>query len=329
MGGTQFDDAGGGYWASTNSTTQASALGYIPERVWNDNGIGGIGGGGGGASIVFPRPSWQTGPGVPAGTARLIPDISLSSSALHVGYFVYSGGVAYFGGTSVAAPVMAGVTALLNQYLVQTGAVPAAGLGNINPNLYRMAATTTDVFHDIVNGDNGVACANGTPDCVNGYFGHSAGPGYDLATGLGSIDADKLVKRWSNHPAISSAVVPSIDRNPVFQVAGEWRFRVTLQEQAGIGTRLTDFTIDGLSRAAEIWRCFECDDPAARIDLGDGRAGRGRRAENGGVRIQRCGRERRAVVHAIRRAVPWAVRCGCAWRARAMRRRAIRCTRPA
>jgi uncharacterized protein (TIGR03437 family) len=267
MGGTQFDDDGGGYWAGTETATRASALGYIPERAWNDNGVGGIGGGGGGASLVFPRPSWQTGRGVPTGSARLVPDLSLSASALHVGYFVYSGGIAYYGGTSVAAPVMAGVTALLNHYLVSTGAAPQAGLGNINPTLYRMAATTTDVFHDVVNGDNGVACAAGTPDCVNGYFGHYAGPGYDMATGLGSIDAEKLVKRWSNFPAITSAVVPSIDSNPVFQSAGGWTFTITLQEQAGIGTRLTDFTVDGVSRAADIPVLFRTSaiDPRGKI----------------------------------------------------------------
>ncbi len=259
MGGTQFDDDGGGYWATSNGPTGASALGYIPERVWNTNGSGGIGGGGGGASLVFPRPSWQAGLGGAAGGGRMVPDISLNSSSQHVGYFVYSGGIAYFGGTSVAAPVMAGVASLLNQYLVSTGTIPQAGLGNINPTLYRMAATPAgaEVFHDVVNGDNGVACVNGTPNCVNGYFGHSAGPGYDLATGLGSIDAEKLVKRWSNHPAITSAVIPAIDNNPVFQSAGGgWTFKITLQEQAGIGTRLTDFTVDGVSRAAEIATLF-------------------------------------------------------------------------
>ena len=121
MGGTQFDDAGGTYWAATETPlTRASALGYIPERAWND-GVGlELGGGGGGASTVFARPSWQSGAGFPATGGRLVPDLALSSSAQHVGYYVYSGGISYFGGTSVAAPVMAGVAALLNQYVVST-----------------------------------------------------------------------------------------------------------------------------------------------------------------------------------------------------------------
>src|SRR5262249_15430580 len=93
MGGTQFDDQGGSYWAPSNDANGASALGYIPERVWNDGTGGDIGGGGGGASIVFPRPGWQTGAGVPAGSSRLVPDVSLNSSGRHVGYLFYSGGL--------------------------------------------------------------------------------------------------------------------------------------------------------------------------------------------------------------------------------------------
>src|SRR5206468_1412271 len=114
-------------------------------------------------------------------------------------YYVYSGGATYFGGTSVAAPIMAGIATLLNHYLVSTGAAQQPGLGNMNPALYRLAQTTTGVFHDIVNGDNSVPCVSGTPDCVNGSFGQKAGPSYDMATGLGSVDATNLVHQWSNH----------------------------------------------------------------------------------------------------------------------------------
>ena len=79
-----------------------------------------------------------------------------------------------------------------------------------------------------------------------------AGPGYDMATGLGSIDAYNLLHQWTSYPAITSAVVPSVDRNPVFQTGGAWSFNVTLTEQAGIATRLTDFTVDGVSQSINI-----------------------------------------------------------------------------
>ena len=147
-----------------------------------------------------------------------MPDLSLSSvGAATTGITFTAAAPTYFGGTSVAAPVMAGIAALLNQYLVSTGAAQHAGLGNINPTLYRLAQTTTDVFHDIVNGDNSVPCAAATPDCVNGSFGQKAGPWLRHGHGPRLGRRGNLVHQWSNHPAITSAVVPSVDQNPVFQ----------------------------------------------------------------------------------------------------------------
>jgi uncharacterized protein (TIGR03437 family) len=257
MGGTTLDDTTGVYWNSTDDPiTKAAARGYIPERVWNESLFGELAGSGGGASVVFSRPYWQTGPGVPNDGARHVPDISFSAASGHDAYYIYSAGDTGAGGTSVAAPLMAGITALLNQYLVSTGAATQSGLGNINPALYRLAQTTPGIFHDVVKGDNAVPCAAGTPDCANGSFGRSAAPGYDMATGLGSVDAFNLVHGWSTHPATASAVVPSIDQNPVFQTGGSWTFVLTLNEEAGIGTKLTGFTVDGVNRTADIATLF-------------------------------------------------------------------------
>ena len=207
VGGTQFDDATGKYWATTNGPSGGSALGYIPETVWNDTPLGGFSGGGGGASILFPKPYWQTGPGVPDDKARDVPDVSLSASANHVGYqlFVF-GGLFTVGGTSAGAPSMAGVVALLNQYLTSKSVLAKPGLGNINPELYRLAQSANNVFHDVTTGDNAVRCALGTPNCVEGLVGYRAGPGYDLATGLGSIDAYNLVTQWNTGTASTTTV---------------------------------------------------------------------------------------------------------------------------
>ena len=252
MGGTEFAEQGGSFWGSTNTVNSASALSYIPEKVWNDTSLNGsLSAGGGGVSIYFAKPAWQTAPGVPTDAFRHVPDLALTSSADHDGFYVYTGGSAsYYGGTSVAAPSMAGIVALLNQYLVSSGSQSQPGVGNINPTLYRLAQTTTGVFHDITAGDNKVPCASGSPGCTNGTYGHAAGPGYDHATGLGSPDAFNLIHQWSSQPAISSAVVPSIDQNPVFQKAAavngkNWAFTITLSEEAGVGTTLTKFTMDG------------------------------------------------------------------------------------
>ena len=103
------------------------------------------------------------------------------------------------GGTSVGAPAFAGIATLLNHYLVSSGLQSSAGLGNINPRLYSLAQSNPDAFHDITTGSNivTVTCASrSSRNCSAGSFGYNAGPGYDQVTGLGSVDAYKLVTAW-------------------------------------------------------------------------------------------------------------------------------------
>ena len=204
VGGTMFNEAGGTYWGS-NGPTLNSALSYIPETAWNELNVPlpGLSSTGGGPSIFFAKPAWQTGPGVPNDNARDLPDVSLTA-ALHDGYLTAFGGNNFInGGTSASSPAFAGIVALLNQYLVAHGgsagglAAGPGGLGIINPALYRLAQSTTDVFHDISTGDNLNPCAQESPNCVNGLSGYTAGPNYDLTTGLGSVDAFNLVTEWS------------------------------------------------------------------------------------------------------------------------------------
>ncbi len=98
-------------------------------------------------SIYFAKPSWQTGPGVPADGARDVPDISLTASADHDGYLVQTGGsTQVYGGTSVSAQAFAGIVALVNQYLVSSGQQAAPGLGNANRTLYSLAQTSHGDF---------------------------------------------------------------------------------------------------------------------------------------------------------------------------------------
>ncbi|HEY2416528.1 MAG TPA: S53 family peptidase, partial [Steroidobacteraceae bacterium] len=146
VGGTQFADtsSAGSYWSAQNGSGQSSATGYIPEGAWNEPMSGSkyvAAGTGGGASAYIAKPSWQTGTGVPADGMRDVPDVSLSS-ATHDGYLAclaYAGGdcsqqkFEVFGGTSAAAPGMAGIVALMN---TATG----SAAGNVNPLLYRLAA---------------------------------------------------------------------------------------------------------------------------------------------------------------------------------------------
>ena len=190
VGGTQFNDTAtpGAYWLSSNSTTRGSATGYIPETAWNESanaGGTGLWASGGGASQTYSKPSWQRGPGVPADGRRDVPDVSLASAS-HDGYLFYLNGQNYSAsGTSVATPSFAGLMALIDGR-------QGGRQGNANPSLYTLAANQANggsaVFHEITSGNN----------TVPGVTGYTAGPGYDLVTGLGSVDANLLVNAWGN-----------------------------------------------------------------------------------------------------------------------------------
>ena len=211
VGGTMFNEAGGAYWNPVNSLTNGTALSYIPEAAWNETSLpGGLGAGGGGASVLFPKPAWQNGPGVPADGARDTPDLSLAAAASHDGFLVeYNGGLYIVGGTSASTPSMAGIVGLLNHYLVKSGVLKTAGLGNINPQLYRLAQTAPAAFHDVTVGGNVVPCELGSPGCLTGTVGFPAGPGYDQATGLGSIDANVFVTSWNMAASASTLTLTS------------------------------------------------------------------------------------------------------------------------
>jgi uncharacterized protein (TIGR03437 family) len=212
VGGTMFNEGGGNYWASQDFSNNSSALSYIPEVAWNETAVDGvISGSTGGVSTLFAKPAWQTGPGVPNDGQRDVPDVALDAAAQHDPYLIFTNGgtISYDGGTSVATPIFAGLVVLLNQYLVKNGIQATPGLGNINPALYRLAQTTPQSFHDITQGSNIVPCQVGTPDCSTGSFGYSAGPGYDLVTGLGSVDAANLITNWST-PATTSSTGASV-----------------------------------------------------------------------------------------------------------------------
>lgn len=221
VGGTSFGLGTDPYWSSGNGAGYTSATGYIPEGAWNEPYDHAdklqVAATGGGVSVYLPKPSWQSAPGVPGAQGRYVPDVSFASS-LKNGYFgcmaasqgscaVGSDGFFHFvlwGGTSAAAPSMAGIAALLNQSR-------GSAQGNLNPTLYALGANSGNgVFHDVTVQSSGVSgCSVGTASLCNnslpsptslsgGLQGYLIGPGYDLATGLGSIDANALLTQWGS-----------------------------------------------------------------------------------------------------------------------------------
>ena len=235
VGGTQFNEGTGTYWATTNSPNSGSALSYIPEIAWS--------GGGGGASAVFGKPAWQMGSGVPPDGMRDLPDVSLSATGSHDPYYiVFQGGFTGVGGTSASSPSMAGIVALLNHYLVANGNLAQPGLGNINPQLYRLAQSTPSAFHDITGGGNTVTCEQGSVDCGSGIFGYAAGPGYDLATGIGSIDANVFVTSWNNATNAVNVQLSATPAQGTFNDSIQLVATVTPASGAGTPTGIVEFS---------------------------------------------------------------------------------------
>jgi hypothetical protein len=110
------------------------------------------------------------------------------------------------------------------------------GLGNINPKLYQLAQTTQGVFHDITSGDNIIPCKAGSPDCKTGSYGYRAGPGYDQATGLGSIDINNLFKSWTagpSGPGVISTTVSATASPAILLVSGSTNLTATVKAASG------------------------------------------------------------------------------------------------
>jgi len=253
MGGTEIPsaDISSTYFTAPTGTTDvvSSAKSYVPEQTWNDDayvvsngyqgttGLYAIDAGGGGTSIYTARPTWQTGvTGIPSGTFRVEPDLALLASNYFPGYiFCSSDETAWTstqessctsglrdsstsdftvaGGTSFAAPIFAGLVAVLNQAKGYT-----TGQGLLNQELYTLASSPTTyatAFHDINVANNGNECAAGTTYCSTaGAASYFTTAGYDEATGLGSIDFTNLVAAWPTSTATPTTATFTLAANP-------------------------------------------------------------------------------------------------------------------
>jgi hypothetical protein len=260
VGGTEFNESFRTYWSPTNNSSNGSALYYIPEGAWNDGFQAATGGG---ASVLVAKPSWQTGPGVPGDNARDVPDLAFTASAEHDGLLICSqgsctngfldatGNLDVAGGTSASAPAFAGVLALT----LQKGGATSR-LGNINPNLYSLAQISSDAFHDITVNSNEVDCRPGTTGCPSyGEFGFVAGPGYDQATGWGSLDAYNFAEQWYGDFAIianpntltlpaGASATATVTITPANGFTGEVSFSCSVANLVAVTCSVPDTTVN-------------------------------------------------------------------------------------
>ena len=276
VGGTLFNDTASPstYWNSTNnSTTLASVKSYIPEKVWNETctttctpNDAPLAAGGGGASkvngsVIFAKPAWQSGvSGIPNDGARDLPDVSLTA-AIHDGYVLCfagscsQGSAFIIGGTSASAPAFAGMMALVDQKMAQVNPSQGARQGQANFVLYKLAAKETFsscnasskpaaacIFNDVTSGNN---CVPGVPGYGPSCTTYAAKTGFDLATGLGSVNATNLVNNWNTvtfRPTLTTLTLNS--GNPVNIVHGQpVPVQVTVAPSSGTGTPTGDVSL--------------------------------------------------------------------------------------
>ena len=222
----------------------------------------------------YAKPAWQTGTGVPADNERDLPDVSLFA-ANGYNYSFYpicaspgdcsaanltsSGSVVItgVGGTSASSPAMAGIQALVNQST-------SSWAGQADFIYYPLAAKQPSAFHDVTVGGNQVVCSPGSLNCntnTSGYYfesGYAAAAGYDLATGLGSVDVANLIKYWGS--VVFKPTTSTLSVNPSSFVHGNTTaVSGTVAPTSGSGTPTGSVSLlgnDGITHYASI------DDPA-------------------------------------------------------------------
>jgi VCBS repeat-containing protein len=235
-----------------------------------------ISAGSGGVSTVYAKPTWQTGTGVPNDGARDIPDVSLfASNGFNFSFYIICesdavGGASCnlnspytdflgIGGTSASSPAFAGIMAIVNQ---------AHGRqGNANFVLYKLAAqsgascnsstfppSSSCTFYDTTKGNNSVPCTAGSANCsvpasgdgvlvdANGNPAYTTTAGYDLATGLGSVNANNLVNNWTS--VSFTGTTTTLTLSPTSITHGQpVTATVTVKPSSGSGTPSGDVSL--------------------------------------------------------------------------------------
>jgi hypothetical protein len=189
------------------------------------------GGSGGGCSDKFSAPGYQGQFPQCGSGSRSVPDVALNADFINSPQQVYDQGGLELngnGGTSIAAPEMAGFFAQENAYLLYVGAgvgnhcydgnSPCAPLGQPNQAIYFEGFNPTYAphfpFYDITSG-----CNSNDITKLNNLAFYCAGTGYDLVTGWGSVNMLQLAWLFNTWAAYDGGA-PSIQfQGPIF---GHW-----------------------------------------------------------------------------------------------------------
>jgi hypothetical protein len=190
----------------------------------------------------YAKPLWQTGTGVPSDGMRDLPDVSLfAADGLNASLYgacetdIYGGcednpdNLVPIGGTSASAPAFAGIMAMINQQtqsrqgLANYVFYPLAAQPNASCNSSGTLGSSC-IFYDVTTGTIAMPCSTGSPDCqtnlngdANGVLsGYSTTTGFDLATGLGSVNVANLVNNWSS--VSFQPTVSTLSLNPTTQI---------------------------------------------------------------------------------------------------------------
>jgi subtilase family serine protease len=200
VGGTTLTTDSTGAWSSETAwLTPASSdplLGNTPEEA-----------SGGGISLAYGIPTWQQGISMTANqgstTMRNVPDVAMVANNINIVWgndFLGSSSDFPEAGTSLAAPLWAGLLALANEQAAANGQPP---VGFANPALYAIgkSASYQSCFHDITTGSN----TNSSSPTK-----YQAVAGYDLCTGWGTPNGDNLIPALLSPPLDHLRIAPPL-----------------------------------------------------------------------------------------------------------------------
>ena len=213
----------------TTLTTSGPGGSWVSETVWNwGNGIGS----GGGISTQYPIPSWQTNINMTANqgstTMRNTPDVALTADNV----YVRADGMDYnVGGTSCAAPLWAGFTALVNQQAATSGK-PTVGFINPAVDAIGSGVNYTSAFHDITTGNNT------SPSSPTKFYAVS---GYDLCTGWGTPAGQELINALANPEAL--LITPGFGFASIGGVGGPFTITSQSLSLTNVGTNSLTWTL--------------------------------------------------------------------------------------